>query len=507
MTSFADARKALQNGETDCETLVSSFLACIRAQNPLLNAFISVDEEDVLEQARRLDRSPDAAALPLKGMVLGVKDVICMKGRRVTCSSRMLEQFESLYDATAIERLRAAGAIFVGKTNCDEFAMGSSNETSYFGPVRNPANTEYVPGGSSGGSAAAVAAGLCHAALGTDTGGSIRQPAAHCGVAGLKPTYGRVSRSGLVAFASSFDCMGPIGQSAEDCALLLNHMAGRDERDSTSAPAQVPDYAQALTGDVRGLRIGLPKEYFADGLDAGIRSMIEECVRGLEQEGASVREVSLPRTEYGVAAYYILTTAEASSNLARYDGVRYGHRASFDALRATLQREQQALEAVAGADGESPGARLDPESMLRQFYMASRTEGFGDEVKRRIMLGAYVLSSGYYEAYYAKGQQARTLIRNDFEQVFEEVDALVAPVTPAPAFRLGSRVDDPMAMYLSDIYTVPANLAGVPGLSIPLGLHPEAPHLPVGMQILGPHFGEETILRIGRMAERLRDGA
>ncbi len=506
MTSFADARKALQNGETDCETLVSSFFARIQAQNPLLNAFISVDEEDALEQARRLDRSSEA--LPLKGMALGVKDVICMKGRRVTCSSRMLEQFESLYDATAIERLRAAGAIFLGKTNCDEFAMGSSNETSCFGPVRNPANTDYVPGGSSGGSAAAVAAGLCHAALGTDTGGSIRQPAAHCGVTGLKPTYGRVSRSGLVAFASSFDCMGPVGQSVEDCALLLNHMAGRDERDSTSAPMQVPDYAQSLTGNVRGLRIGLPKEYFADGLDAGIRSMIEECVRGLEREGAEVREVSLPRTEYGIAAYYILTTAEASSNLARYDGVRYGHRAALDELRAAMQNQG---EAVSGADGASGGARQDAESMLRRFYMASRTEGFGDEVKRRIMLGSYVLSSGYYEAYYAKGQQARTLIRNDFEEVFEEVDALVAPVTPAPAFRIGSRIDDPMAMYLSDIYTVPANLAGIPGLSVPLGLHAEAPHLPVGMQILGPHFGEETILRIGDMAERLcgkaQDGA
>ena len=500
MTSFADARKALQRGETDCETLVSSFLARIRERNPSLNAFISVDEADALAQARRLDRSPDAD-LPLKGLALAVKDVICMKGRRVTCSSRMLEQFESLYDATAIERLRAAGAIFIGKTNCDEFAMGSSNETSYFGPVQNPVNAEYVPGGSSGGSAAAVAAGLCHAALGTDTGGSIRQPAAHCGVAGLKPTYGRVSRNGLVAFASSFDCMGPIGQSVEDCALLLNHMAGRDERDSTSASARVPDYAQALTGDVRGVRIGLPKEYFADGLDDGIRSMIEECVRGLEREGAIVREVSLPRTEYGVAAYYILTTAEASSNLARYDGIRYGHRAAPGELRGALRNER---EAVSGADGESAGERLDAESMLREFYTASRTEGFGDEVKRRIMLGAYVLSSGYYEAYYAKGQQARTLIRNDFDAVFEEVDALVTPATPAPPFRLGSRVDDPMAMYLGDVYTVSANLAGVPGLVVPLGLHPAPPRLPIGMQILGPHFGEETILRIGDMVERLQ---
>lgn len=508
MTPFADARKALRNGETDCERLVSSFFARIRAQNDRINAFVSADEEDALAQARRLDRltGPDAD-LPLKGMVMGVKDVICMKGRPVTCSSRMLERFESLYDAAVIERLRAAGAMFVGKTNCDEFAMGSSNETSYFGPVRNPANPDYIPGGSSGGSAAAVAAGMCHTALGTDTGGSIRQPAAHCGVVGLKPTYGRVSRYGLVAFASSFDCMGPVGQSVEDCALLLNHMAGRDERDSTSAPVDVPDYTQALTGNVRGLRIGLPKEYFADGLDPGIRGMIEECVRGLEREGAVVQDVSLPRTEYGVATYYILTTAEASSNLARYDGVRYGHRASLDELLETMQGEREelerAMEAASGADAEALKERLEEAPMLHRFYMASRTEGFGDEVKRRIMLGAYVLSSGYYEAYYAKGQQVRTLIRNDFDTVFEEVDALIAPATPTPPFRIGSKTDDPMAMYLSDIYTVTANLAGIPGLVVPLGLHPEAPRLPVGMQILGPHFGEETIFRAGDMVERL----
>ncbi len=508
MTPFADARKALRNGETDCERLVSSFFARIRAQNDQLNAFVSVDEQDALEQARRLDRRTGAGSeLPLKGMVMGIKDVICMKGRPVTCSSRMLEHFESLYDATVIERLRAAGAIFVGKTNCDEFAMGSSNETSYFGPVRNPANPDYVPGGSSGGSAAAVAAGMCHTALGTDTGGSIRQPAAHCGVVGLKPTYGRVSRYGLVAFASSFDCMGPIGQCVEDCALLLNHMAGRDERDSTSASVAAPDYTQSLTGNIRGLRIGLPKEYFADGLDAGIRSMIGECVRGLEQEGAVVQDVSLPRTEYGIATYYILTTAEASSNLARYDGIRYGHRASLDELLETMQNEREelalAMETASGADAEALKERLDEDPMLHRFYMASRTEGFGDEVKRRIMLGAYVLSSGYYDAYYAKGQQVRTLIRNDFDTVFKEVDALIAPATPAPAFRIGSKMNDPMAMYLSDIYTVPANLAGIPGLVVPLGLHPEEPHLPVGMQILGPHFGEETIFRAGDMVERL----
>lgn len=514
--TFSESRSALSAGETSCEELVSSFLSRIREDGERTNAFIHVDEEGALEQARTLDqegivRDPEVQARkPLAGLVLAVKDVLCIRGQRVTCASRMLDNFESLYDATAVARLRDAGAIIIGKTNCDQFAMGSSNENSHFGPVRNPANPEYVSGGSSGGSAAAVAAGMCHAALGTDTGGSIRQPAAFCGVVGLKPTYGRVSRYGLVAFASSFDTIGPFTRSVEDAAHLLNAISGADPWDSTSAPVAVPDFTAELDGGVRGLRIGLPKEYFADGLDGEIRAMIEARVRDLEQAGAEIREVSLPHTEYGIATYYILTTAEAASNLSRYDGIRYGYRSDQKEVRQTLKRERDALAAaLAAAEAGGDGARVadlreqleDQDTVLHRLYTMSRTEGFGDEVKRRIMLGTYVLSSGYYDAYYAKGQRVRTLIRQDFDRVFEEVDVLVTPVTPSTAFRLGSKVDHPLEMYLTDVYTVNANLAGIPGLSIPIGTHPAEPHLPVGMQLLAGHFGEGKLFRVGRAVE------
>lgn len=483
--TFAEVRQALADGETSCEALVSSFLERIQDENERLNSFIYVDD-GALNHARYLDsRLEQGNAGPLTGMVVAVKDVICIKGRRVTCASRMLESFESLYDATAIERLRDAGAIFIGKTNCDQFGMGSSNENSYFGPARNPVHTDYVPGGSSGGSAAAVAARLCHTALGTDTGGSIRQPAAFCGVVGLKPTYGRVSRHGLVAFASSFDTIGPFGRRVEDVALMLNAMAGRDRWDSTSAPVEVPDFTKALIGDVRGIRIGLPKEYFADGLDDGMRRMIDERVHFLEGAGAEIKDVSLPHTEYGVATYYVLATAEASSNLSRYDGIRYGH-------RAEIRDGRRAADAAPG--GES--------SALEALYTDSRTEGFGEEVKRRIMLGTYVLSSGYYDAYYDKGRRVRTLIRNDFDAAFKEVDLLVTPATPSPGFKIGSKVDDPLGMYLGDIYTVNANLAGIPGLVVPIGPHPDEPHLPVGMQLLGRHFDEALLLQVGDVLQR-----
>ncbi len=478
--TFADARRALDDDETSCEALVSSFLSAIEAHNDRLHAFLDVDDEGALRHARYLDdqrtRGHDR---PLAGLILAVKDVICIKGRRVTCASRILSTFESLYDATAIERLREAGAIFIGKTNCDQFAMGSSNENSYFGPVRNPRGEAYVPGGSSGGSAAAVAAGLCHAALGTDTGGSIRQPAAFCGVVGLKPTYGRVSRYGLVAYASSLDCIGPFGHNVEDVARILGVIAGRDPSDATSAPVDVPGYTQALTGSVRGVRIGLPAEYFAEGLDDDIRRMLRRQVDRLEAAGAEIREVSMPHTEYGIAAYYVLATAEASSNLARYDGVRYGYRADL-----------------------APEADAD-ESLLQQLYVDSRTEGFGEEVKRRIMLGTYVLSAGYYDAYYGKAQRVRSLIRSDFDRAFETVDVLLTPATPTPPFPLGSKLDDPLEMYLSDIYTVTANLAGVPGLVVPLGTHPGG--LPVGMQLLGRHFDEALLLQVGDVALRLAE--
>lgn len=483
--TFADARQALADEETSCEALVSSFLERIHAENERLNCFIHVDEEGALSHASYLDSRLDQGnAGPLTGMVVAVKDVICIKGRTVTCASRMLEDFESLYDATVIERLRDAGAVFIGKTNCDQFGMGSSNENSFFGPVRNPANTEYVPGGSSGGSAVAVAAGLCHTAVGTDTGGSIRQPAAFCGVVGLKPTYGRVSRYGLVAFASSFDTIGPFGSTVEDVALMLNAMAGRDRWDSTSAPIEVPDYTEALSGSVQGLRIGLPREYFADGLDEGIRSMIDERVRALERAGAEIKDVSLPHTEYGIATYYVLATAEASSNLSRYDGIRYGHRADVAAAKS--------LSDAAG----------DATSELEALYTQSRTEGFGEEVKRRIMLGTYVLSSGYYDAYYAKGRRVRTLIRSDFDAAFDDVDLLATPATPTPAFKIGTKIDDPLEMYLGDVYTVNANLAGIPGLVVPIGTHPMTPHLPVGMQLLGRHFDEALLLQVGDVVQR-----
>jgi aspartyl-tRNA(Asn)/glutamyl-tRNA(Gln) amidotransferase subunit A len=442
-------------------------------------------------------------------MIVAVKDVICIKGGKVTCASKMLENFASLYDATAVRKLRDAGAIIVGKTNCDQFAMGSSSENSYFGPVRNPANTEYVPGGSSGGSAAAVAAELAHVALGTDTGGSIRQPAAFCGVVGLKPTYGRVSRYGLVAFASSFDTIGPFGHTISDVALVLGAIAGGDLSDSTSAPVDVSDYQSTITGDIRGLRIGLPREYFAEGLDPTIRAKIENVARILEGAGAEIREISLPHTEYGIATYYILTMAEASSNLSRYDGVRYGYRADMQAARRALKEERHLLDAaLMAAELEGDDARIaqmrerieEQDSILRRLYTASRTEGFGEEVKRRIMLGTYVLSSGYYDAYYAKGQRVRTLIRRDFDEAFEKVDVLLTPVTPSPAFKIGAKVNDPLEMYLSDVYTVNANLAGIPGLSIPIGNHPEA-GLPVGGQLLGRHFEEGLLLRVGHYLE------
>ncbi|HKL88634.1 MAG TPA: amidase family protein, partial [Salinibacter sp.] len=392
-----------------------------------------------------------------------------------------------------------------GKTNCDEFAMGSSNETSHFGPVRNPHDPDHVPGGSSGGSAAAVAAGMCHAALGSDTGGSVRQPAAFCGAVGLKPTYGRVSRSGLVAFASSLDVIGPLANSVEDVATLLNVIAGEDPDDSTSASVPVPDYTEALTGDVEGLKVGLPDEYFAEGLDEDIRQMVRDKVATLEDRGADIQRVSLPHTEYGIATYYLLATAEASSNLARYDGIRYGYRADLQETKQELRERKQELQSELSAartqgDDERVAeleAELDDEqSALDALYTKTRTEGFGDEVKRRIMLGTYALSAGYYDKYYEKAQRVRTLIRHDFDQVFEDVDVLVTPTTPTPPFRLGEKTDDPLEMYLNDIYTVNANLAGVPGLSVPIGSHPET-DLPVGLQLLGSHFDESLLLQVG----------
>ena len=504
--TFAEAHRALEAEETSCEELVSSFLDRIDEKNDTLNAFTTVDRDGALNHARYLDSQRERGnPRPLAGLVLAVKDNICIRGYPVSCGSKMLKDFSSLYDATVIDRLRDAGAIFIGKTNCDEFAMGSSNETSHFGPVRNPHDPDHVPGGSSGGSAAAVAAGMCHAALGSDTGGSVRQPAAFCGAVGLKPTYGRVSRSGLVAFASSLDVIGPLANSVEDVATLLNVIAGEDPDDSTSASVPVPDYTEALTGDVEGLKVGLPDEYFAEGLDEDIRQMVRDKVATLEDRGADIQRVSLPHTEYGIATYYLLATAEASSNLARYDGIRYGYRADLQETKQELRERKQELQSELSAartqgDDERVAeleAELDDEqSALDALYTKTRTEGFGDEVKRRIMLGTYALSAGYYDKYYEKAQRVRTLIRHDFDQVFEDVDVLVTPTTPTPPFRLGEKTDDPLEMYLNDIYTVNANLAGVPGLSVPIGSHPET-DLPVGLQLLGSHFDESLLLQVG----------
>ncbi len=460
-SDYSFIRKRLLNGDQSISSLVSDYLNKIQ-EHTHINAFIEVYDTWALEQADAIDALIRTGSQPeLAGMVVAVKDNICIRSSKVTCASKMLESFEGLYDATVIKKLRDAGAVIIGKTNMDEFAMGSSTENSRFGVTRNPRNTDHVPGGSSGGSAAAVSAGMAVAAIGSDTGGSIRQPAAFTGVYGLKPTYGRVSRNGLVAFASSFDQIGPFARSVYDIALLLKIIAGHDPHDSTSASVPVPDYTGQLTKKIAGLKIGLPDEYFTDDLEEDVRPAIENSIQKLKDMGASIVSVSLPHTEYTIAAYYVLTTAEASSNLARYDGVRYSYRAQ---------------------DAED----------LTDMYTRSRSEGFGEEVKRRIMLGTFVLSSGYYDAYYRKAQKVRRLIKNDFDNVFSKVDCIITPTTPGTAFRLGEKIDDPLHMYLSDVYTTSANLAGIPGISVPCGYDRNG--LPVGLQILGKQFDEQTLL-------------
>jgi aspartyl-tRNA(Asn)/glutamyl-tRNA(Gln) amidotransferase subunit A len=468
--TYDRTRRALDSGTTTCEATTREYLATILHKSGL-NAFLSVFEERALARAREIDRKHrEGRAGTLAGMVVGIKDALCMTQERVTCASRMLEHFVSLYDATAVARLEHEDAIIIGKTNLDEFAMGSSTENSAFGPVHNPVDQSRVPGGSSGGSCVAVAAGMAHTALGTDTGGSIRQPAAFCGVVGLKPTYGRVSRYGLVALSSSFDQIGPFANSVADAARVLQVIAGHDPRDSTSALVPVPDYEAALTRDVRGLRIGLPREAFTEGLNEEVRAAIEKTVDALRRDGAVIHEVSLPHSRYTISTYYILMTAEASSNLARYDGARYGYR--------------------------SPASRD-----LTEMYVRSRSEGFGVEVKRRIMLGTYVLSAGYYDAYYRKAQKVRRLIQNDFFAAFRNVDCIMMPTTPTTAFAIGEKIDDPLAMYLSDVYTVSANLAGVPAISIPCGV--DRSGLPIGVQFIGGQFDESTVLRAADAAENL----
>jgi aspartyl-tRNA(Asn)/glutamyl-tRNA(Gln) amidotransferase subunit A len=465
---------SLQEGDISAETLATAFLKAIRERDTSLHSFLHVEEEEVLAEARNIDAKRRAGEPVGKfaGLPIAIKDILCTQGQPTTCASKILNNFVPPYDAHVITRLRQEDAILLGKTNMDEFAMGSSTENSTFGPTRNPWDRGRTPGGSSGGSAAAVAACLAPVALGTDTGGSIRQPASFCGIAGLKPTYGRVSRFGLVAFGSSLDQIGPMGHNVEDCALLLEAIAGHDPRDSTSAPHAAPEYRQTLQQPVQPLTIGVPREYFGEGLDPEVEQSVRAALKVYQERGAQIQDVTLPHTRLAVAVYYVIATAEASSNLARYDGVHFGHRAAkFDGL-------------------------ID-------MYQRSRGEGFGNEVKRRILVGTYVLSSGYIDAYYVQALRVRRLIHEDFERAFAQCDVIMGPTAPTAAFKLGDKIDDPLAMYLSDVYTISCNLAGLPGISIPCGFTKAG--LPIGLQILAPTFAEEKLLRIARMYERTTD--
>lgn len=471
--TLAELSKLLQNKTLSSVELTQHFLSRIKQHDKLLNSFITVTEEKAIAQARAADeRIAKGKAQPLTGIPLAQKDIFCTNGIKTSCGSKMLDNFISPYDATVIKHFNQAGAVLLGKTNMDEFAMGSSNENSYYGPVKNPWNTDFIPGGSSGGSAAAVAARLCAGATGTDTGGSIRQPAALCGITGLKPTYGRVSRYGMIAFASSLDQGGPMTQTAEDAALLLNVMAGHDPYDSTSINQAVPDHCASLNNSINGLSIGLPEEYFSDGLESDVARCIDSAIEQLKKLGVTFKKISLPHTQYATSAYYVIAPAECSSNLARYDGVRYGYRCK------------------------------NPKN-LEDLYKRSRSEGFGKEVQRRIMIGTYVLSAGYYDAYYTKAQKIRRLIRDDFLNAFKEVDVILTPVTPTTAFKIGEKMKDPVAMYLSDIFTIATNLAGLPGLSIPAGFSQQ--RLPVGVQFIGNLFDEARLLNVAHQFQQHTD--
>jgi aspartyl-tRNA(Asn)/glutamyl-tRNA(Gln) amidotransferase subunit A len=470
--SISKLTPLLASGEVSPQEVTEAFLTRIKERDGELNTFISVDEAGARAMAKEAaTRLKLGEATPLTGIPLALKDVMVTRGLRTTCGSRILENFIPPYDAFACARLRQAGAVFLGKVNMDEFAMGSSTENSAFGPSRNPWNRDCIPGGSSGGSAAAVAADLCIASLGSDTGGSIRQPASLCGVVGLKPTYGRVSRYGLVAYASSLDQIGPLTKEVRDAAILLQAIAGHDPKDSTSVNEPVPDYQERLGRAIKGLKIGVPKEFFGAGLDPEVEAAVKAALQTLTGLGADLIEVSLPHTEYAVATYYVLAVAEASSNLARYDGVKYGFR----------------------AEGKN----------LLDMYAQTRSQGFGTEVRRRIMLGTYTLSAGYYDAYYKKASQVRALIRRDFEAAYQHCQVIATPVSPTPAFRLGEKVDDPLTMYLSDIFTISANLGGIPGISVPCGF--TAGGLPIGLQLLGPVFGEADLLQVAYAFEQATD--
>ncbi len=470
--TISEARSAIDKGEISPTELTNAVFNRIEAVEKKIKAYVTLLKENALTQAKQAeDRIKNGFKHTLLGIPIAIKDNMCTKGIRTTCSSKILENFIPPYESTATQKLKEQGYILIGKTNLDEFAMGSSTENSFFGHTGNPWNTTRIPGGSSGGSAAATSADECIAALGSDTGGSIRQPAALCGVVGLKPTYGRVSRYGLVAFASSLDQIGPITKNVRDSAILMNIISGHDPYDSTSVPLSVPDFTSVLGHDIKGIKIGVPKEYFIEGMDKEVENAVREAIKKLESLGAIPVEISLPHSEYALATYYILATSEASSNLARYDGVKYGFRAE-------------------GKD-------------LMDMYMKTRAAGFGAEVKRRIILGTYALSSGYYEAYYRKAQQVRTLIKQDFEKAFEAADVIITPTSPTPAFKVGEKTAEPLQMYLSDIFTLSLNLAGVPGISIPCGFTSDK--LPVGLQIIGKHFDEASILKVSYAYEQATD--
>ena len=470
LQTIDDVRNAIAGRQTTATAIAQRFYDRIRKDDPEIGAFLTLCEERALAQAAHIDALAGAGEPlpPLAGVPIAIKDVMVTSGVRTTAASKILDNFIPPYDCTAVARLEAEGAVILGKLNCDEFAMGSSTENSAYYPVHNPRDKSRVPGGSSGGSAAAVAAEMSVATLGSDTGGSIRQPASFCGVVGLKPTYGRVSRYGLIAFASSLDHIGPFANTVKDAALMLRTIAGRDPMDATSADLPVPDYVAELDTPIKGLRIGVAKEYFGSGLDPEVRAAVEAAIQKLAELGCEIVSVSLPHTEYAIPAYYIVATAEASANLARFDGVRYGFRAKSNTLS--------------------------------EMYRKTRDAGFGMEVKRRIMLGTYALSAGYYDAYYLKAQKVRTLLARDFDEAFKKVDAIAAPTAPTPAFKLGEKVNDPLAMYLADIYTVTANLAGIPGISVPCGENHEK--LPIGLQLLARHFDEATMLRVAHAYEQ-----
>lgn len=491
---------ALETGQvTSVELTQACFDRIARFDGPIA-AFLRTMTDAALSQATDVDRRRRAGQPMgrLAGLPVALKDVLCTRGEVTTCGSRMLEHFVPPYDATVVEKLRAADAVLIGKTNMDEFAMGGSTENSAFGPTHNPWDLTCIPGGSSGGSAACVAASLAPLAIGTDTGGSIRQPAGLCGIVGCKPTYGRVSRFGLVAFASSLDQIGPMAHTVEDAALLLEVIAGHDPRDATSVDQPVPAYTSRLAEPLKGLRLGLVLEHFGPGLDSEVEAAVREAVRVYQSLGATVKDISLPHGRYGVATYYVIAPSEASSNLARYDGVHYGHRCNEAEMLAELSAEQRALESAGDA-----AALKYLDSPLVRMYRRSRADGFGPEVKRRIMLGTYALSAGYYDAYYLKALKVRRLIRRDYDEAFREVDLIIGPVTTAPAFKLGEKVDDPLAMYLVDLYTVSANLAGIGGLSLPCGF--SASGLPIGLQLQAPPFAEELLLRGAHLFQQATD--